>query len=243
MALHRKTDALLALNPDIAIISECAMPEVLRAHDQYGWMTSEPVWIGENRNKGLAVFTFNGYTARLHEPYHPTLGYIAPVHIDGPLPFNLLAVWAQNASAGLTRKHQLGPLRRALGKYREFLTTRDAVVAGDFNSNAIWDKPGWRINHMTKVAIFEGLGLHSAYHRITGEEQGKETTPTLYWRDRRRDGPTYHIDYAFLPKQWFASVTDFSVGSFDDWCGNGLSDHVPLCVEIDHEGKKGLPAG
>ncbi len=233
MALHRKIDALLALEPDIAVVSECAMPEILRSRERASWIESEPVWIGENRNKGLAVFTFNGYAARLHESYHPTLRYIAPVYIDGPRRFNLLAVWAQNASAGLTRKHQSGPLRRALGKYREFLTGRDAVVAGDFNSNAIWDKPGWRINHMTKVAIFEELGLHSAYHRITGEEQGKERTPTLYWRDRRRDGPTYHIDYAFLPERWFDGVKDFSVGSFDDWCGSGLSDHVPICLEVD----------
>ena len=40
--------------------------------------------------------------------------YIAPVRISGPTEVNLLAVWAQNASAGVHRKHQLGPLRRGL---------------------------------------------------------------------------------------------------------------------------------
>jgi endonuclease/exonuclease/phosphatase (EEP) superfamily protein YafD len=102
---------------------------------------------------GLAVFAFNGYTARLAESYHPSLRYVAPVHISGPAECNLLAVWAQNASAGGIRKYQLGPLRRALSRYKGFLGERPAVIAGDLNSNTIWDKPGWRINHSTKVKI------------------------------------------------------------------------------------------
>ena len=145
---------------------------------------------------------------------------------------NLLAVWAQNASAGVTRKHQAGPLRRALTTYQDFLSAKQAVVAGDLNNNAIWDKPGWRINHMPMVAALEKIGLRSAYHEISGEPHGQETIPTHYWRDRRKDGPTYYLDYIFLPEPWFAAVRHFSVGSFEDWCGSGLSDHVPIVVEV-----------
>jgi exodeoxyribonuclease-3 len=233
MALDRKVDVLLDLAPDIAVVCECAEPERLRTRSRSAWMQSEPVWIGRNPHKGLAVFAFNGYAARLADLYQPSLRYVAPVHISGPTECNLLAVWAQNASAGGIRKYQLGPLRRALSRYRGFLGERPAVIAGDLNSNTIWDKPGWRINHSTKVRVMESMGLVSAYHAIRGEAHGKESEPTLYWRDRTKGGPTYHIDYVFLPAPWIAKVRELTIGTFETWCGSGLSDHVPVIVDID----------
>jgi endonuclease/exonuclease/phosphatase (EEP) superfamily protein YafD len=175
----------------------------------------------------------NGYRARLAEPFYPTIRHIAPVHITGPVDCNLLAVWAQNASAGINRKHQLGPLRRALRKYRTFLTERASIVAGDFNNNVFWHRPGWRINHANAVASLAKLGLVSAYHELRGEMQGGESVPTLYWRDRKKDGPCYHIDYIFLKAQMLAQVSELAVGSYDDWCGSGLSDHVPIVVDLN----------
>ena len=165
---------------------------------------------------------------------HPNLRHVAPVRVTGPVACNLLAVWAQNGSGGMSRKHQLGPLRRAMSRYRDFLSHPATVIAGDLNSNTIWDKPGWRINHSTKVRILEeSFGLVSAYHAVRGEAHGEETEPTLYWRDRTKDGPTYHIDYVFLPTGWIGKVRHLSVGAFEPWCGAGLSDHVPVIVDID----------
>jgi exodeoxyribonuclease III len=233
MAFDRKFDALLDLEPDIAIVCECAEPERFRARAKLDSREHDLVWIGQNPNKGLAVFTFNGYTARLSKPYYRTLRYIAPVHISGPVECNVLAVWAQNASGGVTRKNRAGPLHTALTRYKRFLADRPAIVAGDLNSNAIWDKPGWRINHMARVETLGGLGLVSAYHTVRGEPHGRETVPTLYWRDRTKDGPTYHIDYVFLPDRWIDRVKGLSLGTFEDWCGSGLSDHVPIIVDID----------
>ena len=92
MALHRKAEALLALRPDIAVISECAEPDRLFRMGCSTWIENEPVWIGRHATKGLAVFTFNDYRARLSESYWPNLRYIAPVHIRGPASFNLLAI-------------------------------------------------------------------------------------------------------------------------------------------------------
>jgi endonuclease/exonuclease/phosphatase family metal-dependent hydrolase len=184
-------------------------------------------------NKGLAVFTFNGYTARLSKPYYRTLRYIAPVRVAGPVDCNVLAVWAQDASGGVIRKDQAGRLHSALIRYMRFLAERPAIVAGDLNSNAIWDNPGWRINHMAKVEALEALGLVSVYHAVRGEPHGRETSPTLYWRDRAKNGPTYHIDYVFLPNRWIGKVRGVDLGTFEEWCGSGLSDHVPIVVDID----------
>lgn len=233
MALHRKFDALLRLEPDIAVVCECAEPERLRARGVLDGCAGEPVWIGNNQHKGLAVLAFNGYSVRLADQFAPTLRYIAPVHVSGPVECNLLAVWAQIGNGtGSTRKHQLGPLRRALSRYREFMTAAPAIVAGDLNHNVFWDRPGRRSNHRGTVDRLERLGLVSAYHAIHDEHQGGESIPTIYWRDRKKDGPTYHIDYIFIPRGWVEHVRDFAVGTFEDWCGSGLSDHVPLVVDL-----------
>ena len=191
------------------------------------------MWIGTHRDKGLAVLAFNGYRATLAPEHRATMRHIAPVRIEGPAAFNLLAVWAQNFSGGIRRKGQPGPLRLALSRYRDFLSGGPAVVAGDFNNNVFWDRPGWRINHAAAVAILERYGLVSAYHHARGEAQGAESAPTLYWRDRLKDGPTYHIDYIFLPQAWTARLRRVEVGSFEDWCGARLSDHVPVVADLN----------
>ena len=234
MALHRKFDAVRKLEPDIAIICECAEPRRLMACAKLSGLSSDPVWVGDNQNKGLAVFTFNGYAARLADPFYPRLRHVAPVHISGPIECNLLAVWAQNAGGGVNRKHQLGPLRRALSKYSDFLAERPSIVAGDFNNNVVWHRPGWRINHASAVAALGKLGLVSAYHAIHGEQQGSESVPTLYWRDRKKQGPAYHIDYVFVPSRWLTWIEELTVGTFEDWCGAGLSDHVPIVIDVTH---------
>lgn len=229
MALERKVEALLDLRPDIAVISECAQPELLRSRSRTDWLQAEPVWIGRDPHKGLAVLAFNGYAARLSEAYDPRFRYIAPVHVSGPIACTVLAAWVN--SGGL-RKHRLGPLRRALTRYRDLLAGQPALVAGDLNHNVIWDRPGWRGNHATAVRLMSELGLVSAYHAIRGEAHGQETTPTIYWRDRTRDGPTYHIDYVFLPEPWIGRVASIEIGTFEPWCGAGLSDHVPMVVDV-----------
>ena len=235
MALHRKLDALLALRPDVAIVSECAAPALLSERLDLCRLAAAPVWIGENPHKGLAVLAFNGYRATLSPAYRPSLRFLAPVKIEGPVAFNLLAVWAQNVSRGIRRKRQPGPLRLALRRYRDFLAGGPCVVAGDFDNNVVWDRPGWRVNHAGAVARLARAGLVSAYHEARGEAQGLEATPTLYWRDRLKGGPTYHIDYIFLPRRWLAALRTVEVGSYEVWCGSGLSDHVPVTAQITLE--------
>ncbi len=239
---HRKAAALAALAPDIAVISECAQAHLL-AQRGLALDRSQFLWVGTNPNKGLAVLAFNGWQIALGPTWKPTLHHIAPVRliapaslntparVTGPSRLSLLAVWAQNASGGVTRKRQLGPLRRALSHYRDFLSRDPALLAGDFNNNRFWDRPGWGMNHMAMVAKARTLGLESAWHHLTAEAEGAETVPTHYWRDRKKDGPTYHIDYVFAPPALMQGA-GIDIGSFEDWCGNGLSDHVPVIVDL-----------
>ena len=232
MALDRKFAALRSLRPDVAVISECACPERLQAKVDLARAGIDLVWVGRNPHKGLAVLGFKGARLHLLPEHDPGLAFIAPVRVEGPVAFNLLAVWAQNASGGNIRKDQPGPLNLALTRYRRFLEDGPAAVAGDLNNNVLWDKPGWAMNHAGTVARLESYGLLSAYHAARGEAQGAERTPTHYWRDRKKDGPTYHIDYIFLSRDWIGRLRELRVGRFAKWCGAGLSDHVPLVADV-----------
>ena len=67
-------------------------------------------------------------------------------------------------------------------------------------------------------------------HRHTGQAQGDETAPTLYWRGA--GAKTFHIYYAFIPYQWLPRLENVTVGSSPDWIESGLSDHVPLVLDL-----------
>ena len=88
------------------------------------------------------------------------------------------------------------------------------------------------MNHANEIRAMAGLGLVSAYHVSRGVEAGAEPEPTLYWRDRTIDGPTYHIDYVFIPEEWSQCSFELTVGRYWDWVHPRLSDHVPLVLEI-----------
>ncbi|MFT7587729.1 MAG: exodeoxyribonuclease-3, partial [Cellvibrionaceae bacterium] len=197
---------------------------------------SDFIWIGSNKHKGLVVLAFNGFKVKLADCYDPKLRFIAPVEIYKPgstsADFHLLAAWAMHANDGIRKKAMAGPLRDSLDIHADFLTAKPSIAAGDFNNNVFWDKPGWAMNFEDTVARFDELGMISAYHAQMDEAQGDESIPTHYWRDRKKDGPTYHIDFIFVPKEWESAITHFEVGTFEDWCGSKLSDHVPLSVDL-----------
>ena len=227
-ALHRKFEALLALEPDIAIVSECAEPEVLARKCRLPDFSAPPVWTGRDLNRGLAVFFFNEARGHIHGRFRDGLERVLPVEVAAPRRFNLLAVLANSFHL---RKADPGPVNEAMAFYRRFLTDGDAVLTGDFNHNVVWDKPGWASNHRDTVDALDRYGLVSAYHAATGEAQGQEKAPTIYWRDRKEDGPVYHIDYIFIPRSWAGRGFGLRVEPFGTWVGAGLSDHVPLVLD------------
>ncbi len=229
MAFRRKFARLLDLKPDLAVIPECESREFLAA--EAAFKPSSAIWIGDNPCKGLGVFAFGAFRARLDLLHRPDIPYAVPLRIGGPVKLRLLAVWACHHKPN-SFENRVGPLRRALREYDRFLTGSPVVVTGDFNNNVYWDRPSHPNNHAAAVDDLRRLGLESAYHVARGVAQGEEPEPTLYWRDRRRDGPIYHIDYCFIPKRWTRRLARVDVGNFADWVGAGLSDHVPLLVEI-----------
>ncbi len=176
------------------------------------------------------VIAFNGDKLALDDSYRSANQYVAPVHVIGRKTFRLLAVWDHNdRKEGLNRRP--GPILRALNDSSGFCRHDDLVVAGDFNNNPQWDKLNGPNNMAVIAQTLTDRALVSLYHHTSGQAFGAETRHTYwYWRRRER---AYHIDYIFVPQAWLPQVTAFELGSFDDWCGNGLSDHAPLIADFN----------
>lgn len=233
MKLHEKLAKLEVLSPDIVIVPESERPGSLKKNNG-GSPPTSIMWGGDNEKKGLSVLAFGDYRLRVHESHDPDLKYYLPVVVEGPESFNLLAVWSfyYRLPPALAKNpgKATGSMLRALDHYEAFLRSSPAVMAGDFNDNVRWDKPRGKSNHSGNVARLSEFGLVSSYHSFHRVPQGNEPHPTLYWRDRKQDGPSYHIDYCFIPEEWVSRLTSVKTGDFGDWVP--VSDHVPLVVDI-----------
>jgi hypothetical protein len=95
---HRKLEALRELAPDVAIVAECCSPE--KAPDL---QATSALWIGDNPNKGLGVFSFGGLSLVRDDAYDPSIPYVLPVRVETETgnAFHVLAVWAHDGLAPL----------------------------------------------------------------------------------------------------------------------------------------------
>lgn len=228
-----KLHALEDLQPDLAIVPECESPQKLWGKQPL--LAPIPMeWIGDDEKKGLGVLAFNGYRIARHVDYDPGLRWILPIEVRGPINFHLLAVWATDhrIRQGDNEGRSGQPLE-AVQRYHSFLAAGPTTVAGDFSNNLPWDQGMKATHHAHTVAGLERLEMASAYHVGRGELHGKESSATSFGRGRNPDRPKYHVDYCFLPLDWCSQLREVEVGAFDAWVGKGLSDHVPLVVDID----------
>ncbi len=225
MALRKKWPALSTLRPDVAILQEVSEVDVSKH--------AGSCWIGNNRDKGLAVVGLNGFKVRVHPAWDPMIEFVVPIEVTGPVEFLLLAVWVMHNRAvkRLQERPNRWQMLQALEIYEPLLLSRKSVVAGDFNNAVFWDRPRKADNHSLATQKLSDLGLVSAYHTNSAVAQGQEEHPTLYWM-RHRDAP-YHIDYIWLPQVWISALRAVEIGDYSTWVQGGLSDHVPLTVEID----------
>ena len=164
--------------------------------------------------------------------HNPKLRMIIPIEISGAnYQFTLFAIWAYNPDDkdGV----YVEQVWKAIHYYDKTLSGEQVILAGDFNSNTIWDRKYREGNHSHVVKKLEEKGIHSSYHRHFKLTQGKELHPTLYMY-RHRDKP-YHIDYCFLSKELLYRVKSIEIGSYDFW--TQYSDHVPVIVTLRRKRK------
>ncbi len=239
MAVHRKLDTVLQrLQPDVLVLSECAAEATLAAKYPGPVPWTSMAWVGKvpeppkKPDKGLAVMTFGEYRIRATRLVEPMMEWVILADIAGPLAFSLIAVWAMNHRASNIKSFPKSNPQPAAA-LNTYWTDESppTILAGDFNHNVSWDADmPFAKQHARTLDGAKRAGLVSAYHHHFSEEQGAESVPTLYWRGAGQK--TYHIDYAFIPYEWLPRLGEVSAGSKQDWIDSGLSDHVPLVVDL-----------
>jgi len=215
----------LSYKPDIMIIPECESLDKIEAPQ-----ISDSYWIGDNVSKGLGVFTFNDFKIDLYDKYTNRYKYILPLVISkNDVSYNLIAVWTKKVEE--KKKNHINYIRQlhlALKEYESFINDGNVIIAGDFNSNLIWEKTGVDQNHQDVLDQLHNKNIHSSYHHFYREEQGKETKGT-YFHYHKEERP-FHIDFCFLSKNILNDIKNVEIGKFKDWIH--LSDHVPLIVDV-----------
>ena len=225
MAFHTKANDILTFSPDILIVPECAKPEIVLKKSKEN--LPEYLWFGDNINKGIGIFGFNGYQLMLSDKYDEQYKWIVPIQVSGKENFLLLAVWACKYSEDKNACY-IEQVYKALEVYEDFLEKGNVIIAGDFNSNKIWDKDHKIGNHSEVVNLLSENGIKSTYHEFFNEEQGKETQPTHYFWHRQTK--PFHIDYCFASADWMERLGNVVVGKYADWAQK--SDHCPVMIDF-----------
>jgi exodeoxyribonuclease-3 len=233
MAFRRKAEFILKYKPDILIVPECEHPDKLI----FPVDTPKPkdiLWFGKNRNKGLGIFSYSKFRFKVLDRHNQDLQLIIPILVTGgSFDFNLFAVWANNP---LDKDGQyIEQVWKAIHYYEDIMVFSKTIIAGDFNSNKIWDRKNRESNHSNVVEYLEKIGIHSSYHIHHKQNQGSEKHPTLYMY--RHQNKPYHIDYCFVSESMIRRLKSVEIGDFEYW--SKYSDHVPVIVSFKKIGGEG----
>ncbi|HRH48163.1 MAG TPA: hypothetical protein PLP23_05415 [Panacibacter sp.] len=226
MAFRKKAAAILAYNPDILIVPECEHPDKLIFTNEAN-KPKDLLWFGENKNKGLGIFSYCDFKFKLIKIHDPSLKMIIPILVSNQhFKFTLFAVWANNPQD--PDGHYVEQVWKAIHLYDRKLKSTRTILAGDFNSNTIWDRKYRKGNHTHVVGYLEAKGIFSTYHLHHRQIKGKEQHPTQYMY-RHKDKP-YHLDYCFVSNDFAKKIQSVEIGAYDLWMQ--YSDHVPVMVTL-----------
>jgi len=220
-AFRKKYHAIENMQADILVIQECEDPA--RSTNKSEDWAGEYLWKGENKNRGIGIFSKSGCDLKELNWNDDGLQLFLPCRI-GNL-FNLVGVWTKHANSPNFR--YIGQLWKYLQLHRARFFEGGLVLCGDFNSNVQWDEWDRWWNHSDVVRELEELNIHSLYHHFTGEDQGKECVPTLFMH-RKIEKP-YHVDYAFISKNMMEQ-NHIEVGKAEEWLE--YSDHMPVSFTV-----------
>jgi len=226
MAFRNKADFILSYKPDILIIPECENKERL-SFGLFSDLPTDSIWYGDNSTKGIGVFTFNDFKIKLLDIHNPEFKYILPLSISNEhSTFTVFAVWAQSSKNHYNYTEHVW---YAIQYYQSLMEGENVILAGDFNSNTIWDKQHRKINHSSIVNFLESKNIISTYHHYHNQIQGQEKHNTLYMQ--RNVNLPFHIDYCFASKELTEKLIDVEVGEYETW--SKCSDHSPLMITFE----------
>lgn len=225
MAFRKKAEFIMKEQPEILIVPECEHPDklifkshVTKPRDQF--------WFGQNLNKGIGIFSYSDFKIELLSIHNPEFKYVLPLSIkNDKIEFIVFAIWAQKPKNHDCYTEQIW---NAVHFYSDLLNKENVILAGDFNSSSIWDKPNRIYNHTNLVNLLKDKDIYSTYHSFYNQEQGKETVSTLFMH-RKIERP-YHIDFCFASKNLIDKIKSVEIGKYENWTKH--SDHKPLAVKF-----------
>ncbi|WP_276965519.1 endonuclease/exonuclease/phosphatase family protein [Chryseobacterium sp.] len=226
MAFRKKGEFIITEEPDILIVPECENQERLLI----GHYTKQPTaifWYGDNPNKGIGVFSFNEFKIKLLDIHNSDFRYVLPLSIyNDKVCFTVFAIWAQKPEKHSCYTEQIW---NAVHFYSNLLDNDNVILAGDFNSNSIWDKPNRIYNHTNLVNYLKTKNIISTYHHFHNQAQGQEKHNTLFMH--RKINKPYHIDFCFASLNLIDKLENVVIGTYEKW--TKYSDHKPLIVKIN----------
>lgn len=221
-ALRRKYPYLDKLGADIIAVQECEDPHRSPDPAYRAWAGQAYVWAGRTKDKGLGLFARADWAKSAFAPlqWHTPAQHLLPTRIAGA---PMCCVWAHRGAAG---HPYIGQLHLALQTPPDWLDDPLCILLGDFNSNAIWDRPRRRWGHSPTMAQLTAKGMRSAYHHCQSAAQGDEPDPSFYLH--RSPAKPYHLDYIYAGRGW--QLTQCHMGAAKDWLAH--SDHMPLTARL-----------
>ena len=149
---REKFKKIKKLNADIYVIQECENPKKYN-NSEYSDFAINYIWIGDNDNKGLAIFAKNNIILKNNNWKIYCLRNCISVNVNNN--FDLIGVWACKPYIEEYYIYQ----NINFNKYNE-----KTVIIGDFNSNAKLDGKHDRRSHSKVVNELKNIRLTSAYH-------------------------------------------------------------------------------
>lgn len=214
---REKYKDIAALDADIYVIQECENPETCK-DSEYKAFVKNGFWTGDIPFKGLMVCSPNS-EIKLELVDWKTQGYryFLPIKVNDS--FTLVGSWACDP--------YIEEFYDFVHAAQEHLT-KDVIIIGDLNSNVLFDKEHKKVGktHSIVVEKLKVLGIEDIYHHKTGDEQGKEKTPTFFLY-RHLDKP-FHIDHCFSHPD---NIKKINIHARWQWLA--LSDHLPVEIEVN----------
>lgn len=219
---REKYKEIARLNADVYIIQECEDPTFTKDEGYKTW-GHNALWIGASRHKGLGVFSPSGHHITRLEWDVNGLDYFIPFTLSNKV--NIVAAWCHGAKMPTYR--YIGQLWQFIQRHKDKLS--DSIIAGDLNSNPIWDTRARNWNHTDVTRELSNFGVVSVYHHLRNELPGKEIVPTFLLQ--KNLFKAYHIDYIFAGEAILSSNdTALEIGETEPWIK--LSDHMPITATL-----------
>ena len=145
----------------------------------------------------------------------PSRSGLLPIEVDAPTPFTLIAVWACRIGSKNVDNY-VGQIYYALTSHPEWFNGSPVVLAGDLNSNTVWDSRHEVINHSSVVKHLGRARIGEWVPRsLPRDRKVERVRPTIYFY--RRNDRTFHIDYIFIPQRMGSPAQDGRGRKFETW--------------------------